>query len=434
MVAQALEYMRDASAREATSAVDLTAMLETLQSDFREQGHEATITGQAAAPYQGRPLSLRRCLTNLIDNALLYGGRAEIAVADSAEQLVLRILDTGPGIPQDQLERAFEPFFRGEASRNRETGGTGLGLGIARNIARAHGGDVVLRNRVSGGLEAFVTLARSVARHAERGPSRPVALHRGPFGSHRASDECADAARARKPAYRGAQRFRKGGVRSPAFTFASSAASAARTASMRAITASIRSKGTTTTPSWSPMTRSPLATATPATTTGKPTVPGPSRAGELGVTPRAKHGSPTAQSRNVAHATVGHEGHRAAVARHSQQQVAGHRATGVPAGGRHDRIPRLQVLERGEHREVVRGTRVAGDRDSAESGRLGHHRLDAEIQPAAAAQRVDDEARRHPLKCLHLLRLRAPDRRAGADFGASSINRISLRVVPGAPS
>lgn len=160
MVAQALDYMRDASAREPTSAVDLGRMLEGLRSDFGEQGREVTISGRAAAPYQGRPLSLRRCLTNLVDNALRYGGRAEVAVEDSAEQVVLRILDEGPGIPPEQLERAFDPFFRGEASRSRETGGTGLGLGIARNIARAHGGDVVLRNRARGGLEATVTLPR----------------------------------------------------------------------------------------------------------------------------------------------------------------------------------------------------------------------------------------------------------------------------------
>ena len=74
--------------------------------------------------------------------------------------LALHVLDDGPGIPQAQLEQVFEPFFRIEASRSRATGGTGLGLGIARNIARAHGGDVVLRNRPQGGLEAVLTLPR----------------------------------------------------------------------------------------------------------------------------------------------------------------------------------------------------------------------------------------------------------------------------------
>ncbi len=165
MVAQTLDYMRDASAREATQSIDTTALLESLQADFRERGSGIEIRGRASGPYAGRPLSLRRCMTNLLDNAIRYGGRATIVVEDSAELLTLRILDEGPGLPEDQLERAFEPFFRGESSRSRETGGTGLGLGIARNIARAHGGDLVLRNRDSGGLEAVLTLPRVAAAH-----------------------------------------------------------------------------------------------------------------------------------------------------------------------------------------------------------------------------------------------------------------------------
>ena len=79
---------------------------------------------------------------------------------DAADRLTIRILDKGPGISLDELEQAFEPFFRGEASRSRDTGGTGLGLGIARNVARAHGGDLVLRNRPEGGLEAMLALPR----------------------------------------------------------------------------------------------------------------------------------------------------------------------------------------------------------------------------------------------------------------------------------
>ena len=164
MVAQTLDYMRDASTREATRDLDVNALLESLQSDAAERGGAIAIRGRTLGPYPGRPLSLRRCLTNLVDNAVRYGGRAEIVVDDSAGQLTLHVLDEGPGLPDDQLEKAFEPFFRGEGSRSRETGGTGLGLGIARNIARAHGGDVVLRNRERGGLEAMVTLPRPATR------------------------------------------------------------------------------------------------------------------------------------------------------------------------------------------------------------------------------------------------------------------------------
>jgi signal transduction histidine kinase len=160
MVAQTLDFMRDASAQEALQPVDAMALLESLQTDYQDTGNRVEIEGSIARPYTGRPLALRRCLTNLVDNAIRYGGRATIKAEDAADRLTLRVLDDGPGIAEQELEQAFEPFFRGEASRSRETGGTGLGLGIARNIARAHGGDLQLRNRPEGGLEAILTLPR----------------------------------------------------------------------------------------------------------------------------------------------------------------------------------------------------------------------------------------------------------------------------------
>jgi signal transduction histidine kinase len=103
---------------------------------------------------------LKRCLGNLVDNAFAYGGSAALRVEDSDEQLVLHVLDDGPGIDEAQLEQVFEPFVRLEASRGRSTGGTGLGLGIARAIARAHGGDVVLQRRSQRGLDAVLSLPR----------------------------------------------------------------------------------------------------------------------------------------------------------------------------------------------------------------------------------------------------------------------------------
>jgi len=160
MVTQTLDYMRDSSRREAAQPIDITALLESLQTDYQDTGRTVEIEGAIARPYAARPLALRRCLSNLVDNALRYGGRAVIRAEETAAGITLRVLDEGPGIPEEQLEQAFEPFARGEASRSRETGGTGLGLGIARNIARAHGGDLVLRNRPSGGREAIVSLPR----------------------------------------------------------------------------------------------------------------------------------------------------------------------------------------------------------------------------------------------------------------------------------
>lgn len=160
MVTQTLDFMRDASTGEAVQRIDAMALLESLQADYRDTGSSVEIEGKVAQPYPGRPLALRRCLGNLVDNALRYGGSATLKVEDAADRLSIRILDRGPGIPEAELPQAFEPFFRGEASRSRETGGTGLGLGIARNIARAHGGDLVLQNRAEGGLEAILTLPR----------------------------------------------------------------------------------------------------------------------------------------------------------------------------------------------------------------------------------------------------------------------------------
>ncbi len=160
MVAQALDFMRDATSREPAQPLDVMALLESMQADYRDAGHPFEVRGTTSGSYTGRPLALRRCLANLVDNALRYGRAPSVEVEERAGELAIRVLDTGPGIPQADLERAFEPFFRLERSRSRDTGGTGLGLGIARNIARAHGGDIVLRNRAEGGLEATLTLPR----------------------------------------------------------------------------------------------------------------------------------------------------------------------------------------------------------------------------------------------------------------------------------
>jgi signal transduction histidine kinase len=164
MVTQTLDFMRDANASEAVQRMDIMALLESLQTDYLDTGGTVGIEGGVAQPYPGRPLALRRCLTNLVDNAIRYGNKATIKVENAVDCLTLRVQDDGPGLPPAELEQAFEPFFRGEASRSRETGGTGLGLGIARNIARAHGGDLVLRNRAEGGLEAVLTLPRIPSR------------------------------------------------------------------------------------------------------------------------------------------------------------------------------------------------------------------------------------------------------------------------------
>jgi signal transduction histidine kinase len=160
MVQATLDFMRGTEVKEPVVAVDIGALLETLQEDARDTGGEVRIQGTPRAPFQGRPLALQRCLSNLVDNALHYGKQALVAVTDSPERLVISIRDNGPGIPDGELERVFEPFYRLEGSRSRHTGGTGLGLGIARNIARAHGGELTLHNCEQGGLEARLELPR----------------------------------------------------------------------------------------------------------------------------------------------------------------------------------------------------------------------------------------------------------------------------------
>jgi signal transduction histidine kinase len=140
--------------------VDIMALLESLQADLRETGGTVEIEGATAKPYPGGPQALKRCLGNLIENAVKYGQSARVLVDDNDARLEIRIQDQGPGLPPAELERVFEPFYRVEGSRSRETGGTGLGLTIARGIAEAYGGSLDLRNRPKGGLEAVLALPR----------------------------------------------------------------------------------------------------------------------------------------------------------------------------------------------------------------------------------------------------------------------------------
>ena len=160
MVEATLDFMRGTESREKSRSLDLMALIESLCDDAAESGQRVTLRGRVDAPYQGRPLALKRCIGNLIDNALRYGSGADVQVCDSGQAVTLTVADDGPGIPPESLEKVFDPFFRMESSRARHSGGTGLGIGIARNIARAHGGDLVLRNRVQGGLLAELTLPR----------------------------------------------------------------------------------------------------------------------------------------------------------------------------------------------------------------------------------------------------------------------------------
>ncbi len=161
MVRGALALFRGLDDDEALAPVDINALLATLQAEFQQMGGQVSIEGSAHRELIGKPQGLKRCLTNLIENAIKFGGSARVYVQDASSAVVIRIEDEGPGIPATELERVFEPFYRVESSRNRDSGGTGLGLSIARDIAQAHGGALVLGNLPQRGLEAILTLPRS---------------------------------------------------------------------------------------------------------------------------------------------------------------------------------------------------------------------------------------------------------------------------------
>lgn len=158
MVEATLSFAREELAAEPTRRVDVAALIEALVADFAELGRPVSYRGPESLIAELRPDALRRALRNLIDNALTYGAKAETALVQSEQGLEICIDDAGPGIPPEQRERVFDPFRRLETSRSRETGGVGLGLSIARSIARGHGGDLTLQTAPGGGLRAVLSL------------------------------------------------------------------------------------------------------------------------------------------------------------------------------------------------------------------------------------------------------------------------------------
>ncbi|MEO8243491.1 MAG: ATP-binding protein [bacterium] len=156
MVEATLEFARGVAKTEPAATIDLATMLSDLVADVG--GDRATLAPSPPVPAVVRPHALNRALRNLIDNAVRYGGTAEVSLTQEPGFAVITVADKGPGLPEDQLEAVFEPFVRLEASRNRDTGGVGLGLAIARTIVQAHGGTIHLCNRIGGGLNAIVRL------------------------------------------------------------------------------------------------------------------------------------------------------------------------------------------------------------------------------------------------------------------------------------
>jgi signal transduction histidine kinase len=160
MIDATLAFARQDSSREAPANVDLVSLVEDLCEDRPDVTWHLGAGVESRLPFVCRPIAIRRCLANLVDNAVKYGRRADVRLEESKEGVTITVDDEGPGIPAADQERAFAPFVRLDTSRNAETGGVGLGLAIARGIARAHGGEVSLSNRAAGGLRAAITLPR----------------------------------------------------------------------------------------------------------------------------------------------------------------------------------------------------------------------------------------------------------------------------------
>jgi signal transduction histidine kinase len=158
MIREGLDLAMSLDSGGTMERVDLDSLLASVCADAADSGQDVTLSGETHVSIRAFPVALQRCLANLIDNAVKYGGYARVSAGREGNKAVIGVTDGGPGIPEAQLEKVFDPFYRLETSRSRETGGTGLGLTIARNIARQHGGTLTLRNTPSGGLECMLSL------------------------------------------------------------------------------------------------------------------------------------------------------------------------------------------------------------------------------------------------------------------------------------
>ncbi|CDZ93124.1 sensor histidine kinase [Pseudomonas saudiphocaensis] len=160
LVKGALQCVKDTDIHENIEPLDLNLLLNCITEPYLTPtgNGRVSLQGRAGLPYPGKPLALKRCIGNLLDNALKYGERAHLSIEDSPEHFVLHVDDEGPGVPEAWLAQVFEPNFRLSAKKP----GYGLGLGIARNIAHSHGGEITLRNLPEGGLRVTLRLPRKL--------------------------------------------------------------------------------------------------------------------------------------------------------------------------------------------------------------------------------------------------------------------------------
>jgi signal transduction histidine kinase len=167
MTEATLAFARDEASTEESRSVDLSALIDSLCQDLGDMGMEVKFESIEKTPYICRPSGLKRAIRNVIENAVTYGGRARVTLQQDDTEFRIDIQDDGPGIPEQDFERVFQPFVRLEESRNKQTGGIGLGMAIARSIVRNHGGDISLANTPGGGLTVTIHLPESSLQQAD---------------------------------------------------------------------------------------------------------------------------------------------------------------------------------------------------------------------------------------------------------------------------
>jgi signal transduction histidine kinase len=158
MLTATLSFARDENADGDNTRFDLSQLVQSLVDDFSDMGRTARFSGPPHYIFAGRHVAISRAVTNLMSNAVTYGGEVDVEIHGTSGGVEIIVMDRGPGIPKEKRDEVFNPFFRLEPSRNRETGGVGLGLSVARSIVRAHGGDISFEDRESGGLVVRIDL------------------------------------------------------------------------------------------------------------------------------------------------------------------------------------------------------------------------------------------------------------------------------------
>lgn len=181
MIDSTLEFLRGGVSSEATRPIDIVTVIETIVDQHADQGRQIALAGISHGRVLGRLLALKRAFWNVIGNAVKYAGQARVEINETSAGLAIIVEDDGPGIPEAEMERVFEPFVRLEESRGRQTGGSGLGLTIARAAIRSHGGDISLSNRPEGGLRVLITLPK-LDRAYQQPVEIPVEAEHRPLG------------------------------------------------------------------------------------------------------------------------------------------------------------------------------------------------------------------------------------------------------------